>query len=187
MRLSSERMEKEEGIDIHGTTAGKTQGRGKGLPPLRTMCAKHRPQKGNRGRGLDMRCSNEYTFKRLMIMDASPFLGWPICGSSAAHQAKSFKSASMVVTKTGAPDGPVAQADSVHSLSARHFRHTKHTESHMERRPGRSAARQERYLCAQTLCHRSARQQKPCIQQSEYIRSTFGVQSEYNRSTFGLW
>ena len=80
----------------------KTQGRGGGLPPLRTMCAKHWPQKGKRGGGLGMRCWYEYTFRRLMIMDASPFLGWPVCGSSAAHQTKSCKPASWMVTKTGA-------------------------------------------------------------------------------------
>ena len=104
MRLSSERIEKEEGIDIHIAKMEKTQGRGGGLPPLRTMCAKHWPQKGKRGGGLGMRCWYEYTFRRLMIMDASPFLGWPVCGSSAAHQAKSYKSASKLggVTKTGA-------------------------------------------------------------------------------------
>ena len=68
MRLSSERIEKEEGIDIHIDQRWKTQGRGGGLPPLRTMCAKHRPQKDNRGGGLGMRRSYEYTFKRLMII-----------------------------------------------------------------------------------------------------------------------
>ena len=26
-----------------------------------------------------MRCWYEYTFRRLMIMAASPFLGWPVC------------------------------------------------------------------------------------------------------------
>jgi hypothetical protein len=83
------------------TKDGTTQKRGGGLPPLRTMCAKHWPQKGKRGGGLGMRCWYEYTFKHLMVMDASPFLGWPVCGSSAAHQAKSCKSASLVVTKTG--------------------------------------------------------------------------------------
>ena len=49
-----------------------------------------------------MRCWYEYTCRRLMIMDASPILGRPVCGSSVAHQAKSCKSASLVVTKTGA-------------------------------------------------------------------------------------
>ena len=96
MRLSSERIEKEEGIDIH------IEQRWGGLPPLRTMCAKHWPQKGKRGGGLSMRCWYEYTFRRLVIMDASPFLGLPVGGSSAARQAKSCKSARLVVTKSGA-------------------------------------------------------------------------------------
>jgi hypothetical protein len=95
-------LKKKKASTSMSTKDGKTQGRGGGLPPLRTMCAKHWLQKGKRGGGLGMRCWYEYTFRRLMIMDASPFLGWPVCGSSAAHQAKSCKPASLVLTKTGA-------------------------------------------------------------------------------------
>ena len=135
------------------------------MPPLRSMCAKHRPQKGNRGGGLGMRCSYDY------ILSAS----WS--SPSASSRWSSLKipaclmwMASWRLRLTALTyRGSAQHCKKIRRISRRFL-----LPGAVSRRPLTEVS------CCQVsfvFCYR------PTVGvQSEYIRSTVGVQSEYNRS-----
>ena len=136
------------------------------MPPLRTMCAKHRPQKGNRGGGLGMRRSYEYTSKRLMII-AFCILAMELSEKTPACL---IGMASWRLRLTALTYRGSAQ----HSKKIRRISRRFLLPGAVSRRPlAEVSCRQESFAFVTGL-------------QSEYNRSTFGVHSEYNRSTIGV-
>ena len=133
---------------------------------MRTMCAKHRPQKGNRGGGLGMRRSYEYTFKRLMII-ASCILAMELSEKTPA-------------CLIGMASWRLRLTALTYRSSAQHSKKIRRISRRLLLPGAAVADHWQRSVAAKNLLLLSQAYSRSTIGvHSEYIRSTIGIQSEY--------